>query len=668
MTSAPLALDAQAQPATVDALMDASRAKVLDMLLLDGAGMQLNVRAAVSDVVLEETMEGSSTLSVQIVDENREILNSALLDHTVDADVLGLEFRLAAVGWQPPMLTLTFEDRAVARLRLKDSPRKTSRGKVTRAEFVYSLVREIRSERIPFYAPELHKRQPIAKVIETPEQKAQRRKTHVDAFPKDAIITVKGQVAKRGQRKVIEDVLQQGVNQGANDRVLVAAIMTITQESSCSNLRCRVISTGATICGTFQQDPRYWPASRNVLKDATAFFSRAIPAFKADPTGDIGDVIDSFQRSGHPEKYDQWEQEARRTVDLWLGSGGKSGTETRKKAYEFARGQSNQPGQTPEDSWTAIQRLSQEVNWRAFMRRGVLYYLSDTTLIGRRATLVVSPTSQGVVSMPFSYNRGKKVQQVTLNIYADNWTGIPGDHVIVNNLGPANGDYLVATARRSLFNPQVEVTLKAATRPLPEPAADTTSVSHSTAALGALSNHILNAYKKAKAISSHHYSYSWGGGHNSSFSPSGPKHAYDCSGSCSAALHAGGMLDAPADTTILANWGAPGPGKFMTLWVKNTGDSHTSHAFLDFNLPGKGLECFTTGNWGAKNDGAGFKPNHHPTDGFTPRHWPGEGDSPTSSPDVPQAVPNLGDIPLLFPMSDRLGTPLGPLIPPSFGG
>jgi hypothetical protein len=678
----PTAVGGEPQPVTGTDTFDSSHP--LDELLLDGQGVPLDVRTAVTDVVIEESIEGASALAMTIVDENQEILNSALLDHAVDVDVLGLEFRLAAVNYQPPLLILTFEDRAVARLRLHDSPLRAARSKVTRAEFVQRMIREVRSERIPVYIPELHKRQPIGQRQETKQDRATRSHQHVDVFPKGAIISVKHQPASKAQRRVIEEVLQQGVDQGADDRVLIAAEMTITQESAAQNLR----GGDRDSVGAFQQRASQgWPATRVVRKDAKAFYDRAIPAFKANPTADIGFVIDSIQRSatyGTPQQgkfYAQWEQEARRTVRIWLGSGGKSGSETRRKAFTFTRALPP-GGQKGENSWQAIQRLAQDVNWRAFMRRGVLYYASDVALLGRRARLVVGPTDRGVVSMPFSYDRGKPVQQVTLNIYAAFWAGAPGDHVVVRGLGPANGSYLVSTARRSLFSHLVEVTLKAPTRPLPEPAADTVDVTHKAPALGALSNHILNAYKKARGISRHRYPYSWGGGHNPTFSPSGPNHAYDCSGSASAVLHAGGMLDAPLTTEGFVNWGAPGRGRFMTVWVKNIpGSPETSHVFIDFaikpnikpiprrgevDLGGRIVECFTTGRWGSNFDGAGFKPEHHPTDGFTPRHWPGEGQSLNRNPNrVVSTAPGAGLPDFLESLNEVSGDPFGPLLAPS---
>ena len=65
--------------------------------------------------------------------------------------------------------------------------------------------------------------------------------------------------------------------------------------------------------------------------------------------------------------------------------------------------------------------------------------------------------------------------------------------------------------------------------------------------------------------------YIWGGGHDPSFIANG----YDCSGSVSYALAAGGLLSAPLVSGDLANWGAPGPGRWITIYA------NAGHTFMD---------------------------------------------------------------------------------------
>jgi peptidoglycan hydrolase-like protein with peptidoglycan-binding domain len=63
--------------------------------------------------------------------------------------------------------------------------------------------------------------------------------------------------------------------------------------------------------------------------------------------------------------------------------------------------------------------------------------------------------------------------------------------------------------------------------------------------------------------------YVWGGGHGS-FQSSG----YDCSGSVSYALHGGGLLSSPEDSTGLESYGEPGPGRDITIYA------NAEHAFM----------------------------------------------------------------------------------------
>ncbi len=63
--------------------------------------------------------------------------------------------------------------------------------------------------------------------------------------------------------------------------------------------------------------------------------------------------------------------------------------------------------------------------------------------------------------------------------------------------------------------------------------------------------------------------YVWGGGHGS-FQSEG----YDCSGSVSYALHGGGLLSSPEDSTGLESYGEPGPGRYITIYA------NAEHAFM----------------------------------------------------------------------------------------
>jgi peptidoglycan hydrolase-like protein with peptidoglycan-binding domain len=63
--------------------------------------------------------------------------------------------------------------------------------------------------------------------------------------------------------------------------------------------------------------------------------------------------------------------------------------------------------------------------------------------------------------------------------------------------------------------------------------------------------------------------YVYGGGHGS-FQSTG----YDCSGSVSYALHGGGLLSSPEDSSALESYGEAGPGKHITIYA------NAGHAFM----------------------------------------------------------------------------------------
>ncbi len=95
--------------------------------------------------------------------------------------------------------------------------------------------------------------------------------------------------------------------------------------------------------------------------------------------------------------------------------------------------------------------------------------------------------------------------------------------------------------------------------------------------------------------------YVYGGGHGS-FESSG----YDCSGSVSFALHGGGFLSSPLDSTGFMTWGDPGPGQWITVY------SNPGHAYMVV----AGIRFDTSGappRWQASlRDNTGYVATHPP--------------------------------------------------------
>lgn len=102
------------------------------------------------------------------------------------------------------------------------------------------------------------------------------------------------------------------------------------------------------------------------------------------------------------------------------------------------------------------------------------------------------------------------------------------------------------------------------------------------------------------------FPYIWGGGH-ASFVANG----YDCSGSVSYALAAGGLLNAPLVSGELASWGAPGPGRWITIYAND------GHTFMDVD----GMWFDTAGRSGPY--ASRWLVSTPPLAGYAVRHPPG---------------------------------------------
>jgi cell wall-associated NlpC family hydrolase len=101
------------------------------------------------------------------------------------------------------------------------------------------------------------------------------------------------------------------------------------------------------------------------------------------------------------------------------------------------------------------------------------------------------------------------------------------------------------------------------------------------------------------------FPYVFGGGHGSFVD-----NAYDCSGSVSYALAAGGLLGAPETSGELESWGAPGPGRYITV-LANAGHTYMYVDGIMYNTAGR--SGVYASRWQVGTAGsAGFVVRHPP--------------------------------------------------------
>jgi hypothetical protein len=593
----------------------------------------VDVRGAITGITIERTIEGASSIEVTLRDPDGRIFAGSRMwvpkvkrdkhgrpsveydyygtrvttpnerGRAMEIDLDGIVFRLVKVGKTADDLTLTFEDRVIYWLRRKKGEKRTPRKRVTRAQFVLGLLREIKSERVRFVCPELNLKQPI------------------DSGTKHT----RGSTANKSGRCLgVADTFN------ASAKATLALAEACIVESGFRNLPYGDSSSVGVlqlldIHGSKTTRLNVEWCVRKFLHDGFTGRGGAMTLAKAHPSWSAGQIAQACQGSAFPDRYDQTHREAVKWVAAYGGSGADipessaAGRTTRYKSYQFAR-------EKDEDSWTAIQRLASEVGWRCFMMGHSLYYMSEEDLFRRKPQYVVKPADPAVISLDYDVDWGKPVSEARLSVVAGRWKAPPGEPVIVEGFGPPDGRWLVVSWRRNYFSPIVEITIRQPGREGMEPAPESTTSTAGTSGAdegvglvgglkGDAGRKVIKVYNRAAAIDRKSQPYKWGGGHGSFNDPGG----YDCSGFVSSCLHAGGLLDgSPQATPGLQSWGDSGRGKWLTVWVKENGDPHQSHTFMTFTIKGKTRYAEAGG---AQGGATGWhRARSHI--GFVARHWP----------------------------------------------
>ncbi len=449
---------------------------------LNGKKIDAVVANAVTAGSIEMTIEAAPTLEITVRDSERELLRTALFAERVQMYAVNQKWELTQTRKQGNDLILLFEQYEVAVLKRARGARKTNRAKATRAEFVKTLIAEIKKPRIKLVCPELHEKQPIAsaKQRETRKSKDDRRAPGIAKGAKLYIRHSKTP-ATRAQLDLAERAFDVADSLDAPRVVLIALAMCGINETGFGN---PTGSSDGLSKGMLQLQTQYARGTdlmdpeaqvRHFLLKGSAIDMGAIEYARKNPDATPAQICrDVWGGQGFPlSTWTRWADEAVALVSAYGGGGLGGGGGTRKKPYYFTRGRK-------ESTWKATGRLAEEVGWRRFVVGGQFFFVAEEDLMRSRPRMILSEDSPGVDNIDFDIDLGRDADEAIVTCRAKVWQAPPGSVVVLERCGPqANGRWLVSSVRRDLFKLDSEITLRRGRALLdekPEPANETVEI------------------------------------------------------------------------------------------------------------------------------------------------------------------------------------------------
>jgi hypothetical protein len=569
------------------------------------------------------------------VDEGWDpIIPPNLRGRAVEIVLNGVRFRLvkASSPDDSAVVKLTFEDTIMYLLKRKKGERRISRAKATRAQFVLSMLREIKLIKPPFICPELMVKQPIAKPEKVEKSTTDDATTGgggEGGFPDNKSLTFMthdgARVALTGERRRNAEAALSEADEITNDlKPRLALVMAISVESGWVNHD--QASSDQDSQGVLQVRESTNPNGRDTRWAVREFLTKgfyndpqlggggAIAIAKRHPDASAGRVAQATQGSAYPERYDRTKEASMEILDAWGGGSGTREGEASSDGGSFTKSFQYTRGKT-ESSYTAIKRLAEEVNWRFFTVGNAVYFMSEEQLYNRRPRYEFTPDDPALLTgVRYDIDWGKPVSEASFTVSLDRWGAPPGAVVLLNGFGPPDGRWLISEVKRNWFEPVAEVNLIQPGAEKMEPAHENSGGSTSSSESDNSSGGEDGSVEKLKEVcKKFNGSYLYGGSHGPKLSSLPYNAQYDCSSSTSKALKEAGMFpgDVATDSNGFANWGQDGPGDDFTVYY------NPGHVFIQ----GNGWR-FDTGGPGGGN-GPRYREQERPTGGFNKSHWRG---------------------------------------------
>lgn len=446
----------------------------------------VSLASALTGVGVRDTMQGSSSLTISLEDQEFVLLESSFFDADENGrlDPIDINYPIGSKYWwrvtqvspnASGKLDLTLMERAACYMMEHHGPLKVSRAKMTRAEFLQFLARHVKKGGgITFHSRELTDKQPLVKP--TKDQKKRRAAKTNGVHLKDNV-TIKGAAPNREQVDNVNIACDVADGLKAPKLAWVAMLCAGIGESE---FKAVPNAGGSNYWGVFQGGKGTFKMNDTAgmaeafLKGGHGFQGGgAIHLAKANPGMDPGGIATMVEASGQAGVfYGKWKKEAEALYRAY--GGGSSGGTTRYKQYNFEVGSQDNPH---EDYWAASTRLAAEVNWAFFLDGDDLFYDSELELIKQQPIAIIHRDDPAVVDWDYTWDVRHIATEMTLVLICEPFEFRAGEVFKLFDFGAAStgstaklpGRWLISESDRDKFAFSTTFTLRQPTKPLGEP-------------------------------------------------------------------------------------------------------------------------------------------------------------------------------------------------------
>jgi len=422
-----------------------------------------HLRNSIVSVSVSDTMEGSSTLEIDLADPEFELLEFFDINADGRLDKIELQYPPETPNWwrltqlglstqagQALRLTLTFMERPAVLLMHKRGPKKTSRGKSTRAQFLRSCVQDVKLHPLKFKSIELNVKQDVAGTKRVDEK--DRRDDKGQGLHKGDDWTVKGTKANANQVEQAERLLSTATKLNAPYEAAVALLMTAIGESNLGQFMSN--QGGSKYSGVLAADPA------NVAPEDTEGMAKAClrggKGFNAPEGGLIGGAKamkkeKAYRSLGHlcyvnqgnrsnfgsdkaaEDFFGKHESEAEAIVEAY-GDGFSGGSTYYRAQYNFQIGDQDNP---KERYWDGMRNLAEEVRWRLFIDGRTVYFDSDMTLIRQKPIAIIHRHDPAVIGFDATWDGERELAtEMQLELICEPFQFRAGQVFMLKGFGP----------------------------------------------------------------------------------------------------------------------------------------------------------------------------------------------------------------------------------------